>query len=117
MDLIKEIEDTEQQVSELKTKLTQLQSKATALNSLKNDLNFLKTKDKELPPGFEIKWLHRHDPFNSVYALYIHEEYHCMASDSDDEEAQQIKLRKKAWEFFDFACMVLKPILQGMKND
>lgn len=113
MDLKEEIEKTSTEISELKIKLAALKLKEAQLEVLKNDLNFLKKKDTELPPGFEIKWYHRHDPFNSVYALWLHNEYYCMASDSDGEGVQFIKLRKKAWELFEMAVKILGDKVYG----
>lgn len=50
-----------------------------------------------LPKGFTIQWFRRHDPFESVYALYFETERWYLADYDDSEEDQINSLRLLAW--------------------
>jgi hypothetical protein len=110
--------EIEQEINQLNDQIKQsdrdkqvLTTKLAFLKTLKNDLNDLSKRESELPPGFKIYWFHRHDPFESVWALSVHGEYDCMADHKHGDQAQKVELRKRAWALWDLACKVLGPII------
>jgi predicted nuclease with TOPRIM domain len=111
IEIEKEITDLNDQIKQSNVEKQILATKLKLLTTLSNDLNDLKERDSELPPGFKIYWFHRHDPFESVWALSLHGKYDFMANDTYGEQTQKVELRKRAWSLWDLACKVLGPVI------
>ena len=112
----KEIDNLKKQLSSSKRASEDLEVELKFWETINSDLDSLSKRESELPPGFEIHWFNRRDPFESVYALYLHGEFREMASDKYDEHVQQINLRKKAWEAWDFATKIIGPFLDRIEE-
>ena len=81
----------------------QLEQKKKEVEELETKLKFEQLKEEInshiLPPGFEIKWFHRHDPFESVYALHLKYDW-CLASSDKGELDQKKELQKLAEQIY-----------------
>lgn len=88
--------------------------KATkALEKAKEETEIAKKANGTLPPGFKIYWWHRHDPFESMYALSLHGEQLTHADNMwfspntfPSDEEKKAKLYDYAWGCYNMAKKV-----------
>jgi len=107
-DIIADIEKLEAELA-LTRSQTEIASKYAEFASKGRDV---------LPPGFTFEWKHRHDPFESYYALKferdsINMEWKCPG---DDRPEAYLRALEIAWDCVDYAEAVMK-VVKGQGND
>jgi hypothetical protein len=85
--------------------MSELQEAKEALRSSEALSEITKKANAPLPEGFEISWWHRHDPFDSMWALYRHG-VRIATSEMGSDDFDKAALYDHAWKRYREACDV-----------